>query len=404
MSIFRKFLILLILLLFSIVLYKLLQRRKVILRNIEETQKSREGYQVKPEPDVRRHLKTIMVDNTDPSLQLTLQKVSDVNTSLSLNQFCMKGSHNTAYIHNSISSEMVKYVLSRGCRVLDFEVYYLQDTTSGTPSPYEARVGYNADNTAVNSTSKNTVPLRDILENTLQFAFTNQIWTAPDNASYTCPNIKDPLFIQLRMKTGASDKFALYDLIQKCINMLYCDNNYRDFFGTSRTANAIGPQTQMIEIMGTVVFLFEFDDGMYATSNNFYNNLLSVDTSQCTSNSNGLYLNSMVVNSGKLDILHYSDIDVKLNVADRPLINDTNSANITKWMMVVPDRPLPSTLTNVDIYTSVGIYGYQINMMQYGVNDIYLRNSEVMFNVIKGAIIPLASAIRYIDNNVVKPA
>jgi hypothetical protein len=51
--------------------------------------------------------------------------MSSESQDMELMQYCIKGSVNSAYSGQYISDEMVKYVLSRGCRFLDFEVYYL---------------------------------------------------------------------------------------------------------------------------------------------------------------------------------------------------------------------------------------------------------------------------------------
>jgi len=54
-----------------------------------------------------------------------ISDLSKKSQTMELNQYIIKGSSNSAYSGNYISDEMVKYVLSRGCRFLDFEVYYL---------------------------------------------------------------------------------------------------------------------------------------------------------------------------------------------------------------------------------------------------------------------------------------
>ncbi len=79
-----------------------------------------------------------------------------------------------------MNTEMIKYVLSRGCRLLDFEIYEFDDV------PY---VAYSTDGNNRYIETKNKILLDDALKTVAQFGF-----AAPS------PNPNDPLFIQLRIR------------------------------------------------------------------------------------------------------------------------------------------------------------------------------------------------------------
>jgi len=98
-----------------------------------------------------------------------------------LKSFHIKSSINTAYDGKAISTDMIVYVLSRGYRFIDFEVYY--DSESDIK---DAIVGF-SDNGSYPATSNVDVTLSDALKITLINAFSSPV-----------PNPGDPLFIQIR--------------------------------------------------------------------------------------------------------------------------------------------------------------------------------------------------------------
>ena len=99
--------------------------------------------------------------------------------------FFVKSSLDSAYNGSSVSVDMVNYVLSRGYRFLDFEVYLEPLTTVKNGSPI-ATVAY-TDTISGRRTCANNIKLSDVLTAILQGAFTS-----------TSPNPSDPLFLQLR--------------------------------------------------------------------------------------------------------------------------------------------------------------------------------------------------------------
>jgi len=86
--------------------------------------------------------------------------------------------------HNTISLNALKYVIGQGARLLDFEIYSLENkpivSTSNNPDNYYM------------FQSSNYVTFNDVFETIINNAF---------NIS-TCPNPMDPLFVHLRVKSN----------------------------------------------------------------------------------------------------------------------------------------------------------------------------------------------------------
>ena len=77
---------------------------------------------------------------------------SSRNLNLPLREYCIKSSYNTALSGKYVSTDMIKYVLTRGCRFLDFEIFYVDNGPC---------VAYSVDPTFVTVTSKNTIKLSE---------------------------------------------------------------------------------------------------------------------------------------------------------------------------------------------------------------------------------------------------
>ena len=173
MSIIRKIIILIFLICVIYILYRLIQKRKHILEIIHESFTNI--------PDIEsKKVMEIASKNNVPNTIVNASK-NPKNKSKPLSSFQIKSSMNSAYDGTAVSTDMIVYVLSRGYRFLDFEVYY--DTESNIK---EAVIGY-SDNGSFPASSNVDVPLSDALKTVLLNAF-----------SKPAPNSGDPLFIQIR--------------------------------------------------------------------------------------------------------------------------------------------------------------------------------------------------------------
>ena len=144
-----------------------------------------------------------------------------------LNQYIVKSSYNSAISGKFVSIDMLRFVISRGCRFLDFEVVFLDD------KPY---VALTTDPEYTLLDTNNKILLSDVLSAVNSFAFSNP-----------APCQKDPIFIQLRVK---SDDERVYTEIAKSIDVSLSHRLYK---------RELNPSTTFNDVMGKAVIIFDND-------------------------------------------------------------------------------------------------------------------------------------------------
>jgi len=120
--------------------------------------------------------------NKPGSLASRNHSVSIPYSGLPINQYCIKASYNSAVSGDYVSEEMLGKVLAQGCRFIDFEVFYDSKRDA-------AFVSYSTDPTYTVIKTKNKVVLDTLLQRIAKDAFTKP------------PNLHDPLFLHLRIKS-----------------------------------------------------------------------------------------------------------------------------------------------------------------------------------------------------------
>lgn len=296
---------------------------------------------------------------------------------MELMQYIIKGSSNSAYSGKYISDEMVKYVLSRGCRFLDFEVYYLPISDDPADSnTFAAYVGYSSDPSSVNSTTQNNYLFRKIFKASLANGFTRQ-----SGEKYECPNPKDPLFIHIRIKTSDNMKNKLYDMIQSDIQSVY-NNGYSDYFLTKtnkqnniRQSIPVDGNTVIRKLSQKVVIIFDYEPEEYI----------------------GTYHN-MTSDSAQLMKYSYDELNTFKYMAIPPKRVDSQRTTADKFKMAMPDSNR-SNQPNPSIYNIIKNYGVQITLMQYHVADLALIRAESLFQQAGAGIISMSAALNYIQKN-----
>lgn len=169
MEIHKKILLLITIIIASIILYRLWARRIQIKLN--------------PDPDQEDPIKESFA-NISVNEYITPNKKT-----IALNQYCIKSSWNTAYTSsNTMDLSMVDNVIRHGCRFLDFEIYSISDTEKNKINQPEVGFSIKLGNN-MQTDSKNTLPLYDVIHAAIQ---TNN----------KLGNRSDPMFIQLRVKSG----------------------------------------------------------------------------------------------------------------------------------------------------------------------------------------------------------
>lgn len=389
MPIVKKFLILLVIIIFSFIIYRLLQRRLYLIKLRESdtaTPNNQEGFwRNKPktgswnkwgdDPDkdnVKSEIKKITISDQS---KLVINNISKENQNIPLKQFCIKGSYNSAYSGGYVSGEMVKYVLSRGCRFLDFELYYLPKSINS--DQYNLYVGYGTDALNLNPSINNKkIPLfSDVLRTTLTAAFTQQV-----NDEYYTQNTGDPLFIQIRLKCADKNKVLAYTNLRNTFDSLFKPPGFSEYLYKNQMQYKVDTARSIGTFMKKVLFVFEPDSKINILTN--YVNLLL----------NGTDLSKQL----------YSSVNPSKFTTSRPKIISTTTTDVTKFIETVPD-PNVTDQSNLNFYSSIYNYGYQINMMQYYKLDSRLQNYEDMFNSYKSSYVPMATLLNHIEKNAPAP-
>jgi len=369
MGLFKKIAILAIVILFTFIIGSLLIKRKQIYemkesfrgKSIQEgMSSSNPNYKI-----ITSEIKKIQIDeNKYPNI---FHSLSSNMQNYSLGNFIIKSSYNSAYSGGYISDEMVNYVLSRGCRMLDFEVYHL--SIGGPPNAY---IGYNPTNSFSPQISNNNLDiptLYTMLKSSIAYAFKN-------SGTYTVQNTEDPLFIHIRMKVDPKKEAELLDIIIQNINALKTDSSYEDYIYnrqeiTMRTKIKFLLKKTIFVINNSPIVQSKIDDG--TIDNQFF-----------------LRLGNQTINT--FELLNESQIN---NNTKYPTPKNSYEVNINTFRMIAPSNN--GLTTNIDMYKSIKNLGCNFTMMMYYYTDKQLLITEDIFTTYKGGIIPMTYALSYID-------
>jgi hypothetical protein len=285
-------------------------------------------------------------------------------TLLPLKEYIIKSSYNTAISGNYVSKDMIKYVLTRGCRAIDFEVLFIN------MKPY---VTYTTDNTYKTYDTENKILLDDALMAASTFGF-----------SYPCPNTNDPLFINIRLKCNKDDLSAALTSISKSVDFA---------LGSKLYDKKITDETTLNDVMKKVVLIF--DNTLF---NNYENDIecdkmdVCYDLSKQVNIQNGSLLS-------KYSIMNLDEVSVK--------IDSNDYVTLRKISMGVPEYYnengkignlfANNFVNHISLISSIQHYGIQMLYYRYYVNDSQLQESEQFFKGFKSAIIPFNIAIPYIN-------
>jgi len=357
MHIVKKFLILFIILIASYILYNLFKQRSdnrikaaAELKAISSLKEGLFGIEsivpaATPEEEVR----------SLPTSGVNIQAIPETRLDLPLREFIVKSSYNSGISGKFASIHSLRYVLGRGCRLLDFEIY----TREG--SEY---VSFANDDEFTSLGTNNREPYRLKLTNAL-----NMIGGSAFSSDSPSPG--DPIFIQLRVKNNNKDAYAR---IAKAI----------DFAFNSRLANEkINSSTPIRRIMGKVIIIMD------KSSSPDYKNYTSCDTADVGCLSLDKYID-LESGTTALSKFLYTDFDKisKNKVMPAP---SGNASDITTFTMITPSQfdeiisPNPEkTLKN---------YYSQFLLYKFYEPDENLTAYEELFNANKSSFMPMSSFI-----------
>ena len=357
MHIVKKFLILFIILITSYILYNIFKQRSEnrmkAAAEIKAISTVKEGLfgieSIVPAATPEEEVKSL------PTNGVTIQAIPETQLDLPLREFIVKSSYNSGISGKFASIHALRYVLGRGCRLLDFEIY----TREG--SEY---VSFANDDEFTSLGTNNREPYRLKLTNAL-----NMIGGSAFSSDSPSPG--DPIFIQLRVKNNNKDA---YGRIAKAI----------DFAFNSRLANEkINSSTPLRRIMGKVVIIMD------KSSSPDYKNYTTCDTADTGCLSLDKYID---LESGTtvLSKFLYTDFD-KISKNKVMPASSGNASDITTFMMIAPSQfdevgaPKPEeTLKN---------YYSQFLLYKFYEPDKKLTAYEELFNANKSSFMPMSAFI-----------
>lgn len=287
---------------------------------------------------------------------INIQNIAQDHANLPLREYCIKGSYNSAYTGHYINLEMIEYVLSRGCRFLDFEVFYINENDKYIP-----KVGFSTDNTFTMLNSENSLLLDNVLSSATASAFSSKT-----------SNNKDPLFIHLRIKSNNGD---VYNSVAKSI-----DYSIKPLLYKGDVTN----DTLLSEIMGKVVIIID------KSINRDYSQYTVCKTRLCYNLTD--YTN-MESGSETLNIVKYTDA-LQQRTTPIQILDSSISTDVKKMKLAFPDI-IPNTTENPKIMDYVLKYGCQVVPNRFYYVDKQLEKYETFFDDNKSAFVPLSTALPY---------
>jgi len=277
-----------------------------------------------------------------------------------LRDYCIKASFNSAFTGKYVCQDMVKYVLQRGCRFLDFSVY-IQDSI-----PIVAYSNSTTDPSYTSFTSlAPSLSLAGVFSTIMSNAFSN-----------TSPNPADPLFIQLHINTYLQDGF------QTVAKVIASTLGARLYQGSNGKATTVSLDSQIMDMMGKIVIIID------STTSPGFQNYVSCNYGDNTCYNLKDYAN-MISGQGTL----------RLYTEDQLMRQSINPPDPSVYLMriVLPVPGFFYGVVNPDSMYLIQNYGAQFVAEAFYNNDTRLRNYEALFRKYKSAFVPLTSAIAYIQ-------
>lgn len=271
---------------------------------------------------------------------------------LPLIQVCVKSSFQSCYDGKDVNIKMLEYVISRGCRVLDFEVFNVDETAVIGFSYAAAGRGLIPKNEA-----SAKVTLDDALATVIVSAFNNS----------TAPNPDDPLFVHLRVRANSSD-VAFLTTIARALEANFKGRMYHKSFST--ITNNIG------EIMGKIVVM--------------------LDVSILPNYSNSDLISYVHIETGTSSVVLNTANALMTKPATNPHgIDNGLQSTVTRLIMTTPDNTYLSSWTTNPDYENALLkpYGVQMNLVPFYKNDSNLKAYEEFFKTAVCGIIPLQSVL-----------
>jgi len=296
--------------------------------------------------------------DTTPTNIVSLPK-DDKYLNQPIKDYVIKSSYNSAVTGKHVNMEMITYLLHRGVRMLDFEIMLIHD---------KPMVTYTNDKTLDTKKTDEVLLLDNIFSMLVSSAFVQPT-----------PNVLDPLFIHLRMKSNGSE---LYKRVAKSIDSTLRPRLYD---------GKITKKTLMKDIMGKIVIIVD----KTIDRNYLIEAECPIREPTCYDLKN--YIN---MESGS-DIAHMFNYSGLLGLTqDHVRVEDKcELCTNTKNMKVVLPDSVNINSKNPNINEFITGYGCQFTTYKFYSKDEELEIYENMFDDNKGGILPLALTLDYLKKN-----
>jgi hypothetical protein len=304
-------------------------------------------------PNSSQRAQLSSIEGTTQSSQINNASFSATQDN-SLRNFVIKASSNSAYTNGYMNLNMIKYVLSKGCRFLDFEIY-MKD---GIPI-----VAY----------STNKQSLETFTSEAPALSFGGVCSTIISNAfSEISPNAEDPLFLHLRIKTYDS---SAYSKIAQTIKGSLGAKLYTESDGT---AVPVTLDTQVTDFLGKIVVIVD-----QHSSPGFQN------YASCETHDGGCYSLTNVINmvSNSQTVRTYSQSDLTYQPINPP------DPSVYLFRIVYPNIGFFGNSSNSDSMYLIKNYGVQVIAQAFFINDANLRTYESLFSSKKSAFLRIEDLV-----------
>lgn len=266
-----------------------------------------------------------------------------------IKEYLIKAAYNTACTGKYMNADMIKHVLSLGCRYLDFQLCYDTNTQAVLVSSFMPD----------NVTKKVSVDLSllDALKTIGKYGF-----------SGPSPNLGDPLFIQFRFNVSNQYGISNYksDMTSTVAALLETQLSNRFYQSKVDITTPIG------DLMGKYVIVS--------------------DTK--IEDKNGKDLVNIDLGLGKFPKFTSKDVDNYMS-NHLTIDSDTKMSNTTMIRFV---EPIASDTKNLDATRIMNQYGSQVVEQMYYVLDNNLKKYETMYYNLGTAFIPLHMAKEFFTN------
>lgn len=277
--------------------------------------------------------------------------------SLSLRDVVIKASYNTAFTGHYVNHDMIRQVIARGCRFLDFQIFVKNGTLV---------VGYSSttfDPSYTSMTSLNCLSLAGVCNTIAASAFSD-----------TAPNKTDPMFVQFHLKTAQTD---MYDTIGDALYANFSNSMYKSNDGK---AIKVTPDTKLGDLKQKIVILVDAPD-------------ISTYVSPCRADNTCTPLIdvvNMVTNTATVPIYDESQ-----------LIKQMYSPSMSSpylFRIVQPTLGFYMSTANANAPYLIQNYGAQVVTTAFYINDENFKAYERLFEKSQRAFLSLTDTVGYIKN------